>query len=146
MDGVAGTHQAHIQLFAADERSPIRWRLLSGNNRELGRGIDEHDDRESCSLNIKHLQACADDLEPAVQRMSASTWAWRLLLDGAEVAASCRRYDRLIRCRQGLAHFVDELGDCSISSTVTFTSSRRWGALPAALSLHQEACIDGHDD
>src|SRR3954470_3472108 len=89
--------QPHIQLFAQDESSPVRWRLLSGNNRELGRGTEEFPDRESCCLSIKQLQAVRAELERTVQRTSSSSWIWLVALQGEVVAASGHRYDRLIR-------------------------------------------------
>jgi hypothetical protein len=120
--------RAHIQLFASDESAPVRWRLLSGNNRELGRGIGEYEDSESCRLGIKHLQAVAKDLEHSVQRCSSSTWTWGLALGGVQVASSGHQYDRLIRCRQGLVHFVAQFATCEIGPVLMVTASRRWAS------------------
>jgi len=121
--------QPHIQLFAQDESAPVRWRLLSGNNRELGRGTDEFEDRESCCLTIKQLQIATAALEHTVQRTSSSTWVWLVALEGQVVAASGHRYDRLIRCRQGLMHFVAQLASCEIGTGLMLTQSRRWSAV-----------------
>lgn len=118
----------HIQLFATDSSAPVRWRLLSGNHRELGRGAGEYEDLESCRLGIKHLQAVATDLERTVLRSSPSNWTWTLGLAGVQVAASGHHYDRLIRCRQGLAHFVTQFATSEIGDTLMLSAARRWAA------------------
>jgi hypothetical protein len=133
-DVVTRTGQPHIQLFANTESAPVRWRLLSGNNRELGRGFDEFDDLESCRLGIKHLQSIAADLEPAVLRSDSSTWIWRLHRDGELVAASGHTYDRLIRCRQGLTYFVTKLAAADIGPGLMLTGSRRWQSAGSRLA------------
>ncbi len=118
--------QVHIQLFAQDESSPVQWRLLSGNNREVGRGSEQFDGVESCRLAIKQLQCGASELECTVHRAESSTWVWRVLRDGELVVSSGRRYDRLIRCKQGLAHFLEQFVDAEIGAGVMFSRARRW--------------------
>ena len=118
--------RAHIQLFAQSEGSPVRWRVLSGNNRELGRGSGEFPDQESCVLGIKHLQAVVADLDPSVVRDSTSAWRWTLSLGGVSVANSGHSYDRLIRCRLALTYFVTHLGTSQVTGALMLTQSRRW--------------------
>jgi hypothetical protein len=123
------TGQAHIQMFALDASAPVRWRLLSGINRELGRGVAGYDSLESCRLGIKHLQSVTSELEPAVQRHGSSTWVWMLSYEGEQVATSGHRYDRLIRCQQGLTHFIAQLAECEIGPVLMVTQARRWSAV-----------------
>ena len=130
------TGQAHVQLFAQDESSPLRWRLLSGNNRELGRGTERFDSLESCHLGIKQLQCAMPELDCTVHRAESSTWIWRVCRDGEVVISSGHQYDRLIRCNQGLAHFLEKFLEAQIGSGVMFSRARRWQTastqLPAA--------------
>ena len=63
-----------------------------------------------------------------MQRSPSSTWSWTLTRGGVAVATSGFRYDRLIRCRQGLAQFVDVLTGCEVGTNVMYTQSRRWAA------------------
>jgi hypothetical protein len=107
----------------------VRWRLLSGNNRELGRGLAQFEDLESCRLGIKELQSLTAELEPSVQRSGSSTWTWLLSHGGQPVATAGHRYDRLIRCRQGLTHFVVQLATCEIGAGLMLTQSRRWSGI-----------------
>jgi hypothetical protein len=118
----------HIQLYAPTEFAPIRWRLLGGNNRELGRGTGEFADRESCLLGIKNLKNVIGDLDVSLQRNDANGWGWLLCLGGVSVATSGHRYDRLIRCKQGLTHFTTALETCEVGPGLTLTHSRRWSS------------------
>lgn len=120
--------RAHIQMYASSAASPIQWRLLGGNNRELGRGTGQFIDQEGCVLGIKHLQNVIADLEVSLRRDEAGAWGWLLCLGGVSVAASGFRYDRQIRCRQGQLQFVEALENCEISPNLTLTHARRWAA------------------
>lgn len=118
----------HIQLFADTEGAPVRWRLLGGNNRELGRGIEQFQDLDSCRRGIDNLRLVLGELESTVQRSGPSTWMWRLVRGGEVVATSAHRYDRLIRCRLGLAHFMTHLATCEVGPGLMLTQARRWPA------------------
>ena len=116
----------HIQLFSRTALSEVQWRLLSGNNRETGRGADAYPDAESCRIGVKTLQAAIDDLDGSVRRVGSNEWGWRLMLDGRLVASSQRGFDRMIRCEQGLAQFLVQLRDAHIGSSVMVSEARRW--------------------
>lgn len=124
--GTARLDRSYIQLFASSATAPIQWRLLGGNNRELGRGMGQFVDRESCVLGIEHLKTVVGSLEASLRRDEAGAWGWLLCLGGVPVARSGYRYDRQIRCSQGQSQFVRALGHCEISQTLTLTDSRRW--------------------
>jgi hypothetical protein len=117
---------AHFQLFAQDERSAIYWRLLSGNNRELGRGALPHTDLETCLLAIKQLLDAIDELSPDIRRKDGHLWQWSLLADAEVVVTSSHAYDRRIRCVQAMEHFRLQVRDARPGDTVMFTSARRW--------------------
>lgn len=116
-----------IQLFARTPVEPVRWRLLSSNNREIGRGVDSYPDAEGCRIAVKNLQAGLDELEGVVRRADSHAWAWQLVADGRPVAVSSHGYDRQIRCARGLAQFMDELQDAVIAAEVMTSHARRWG-------------------
>jgi hypothetical protein len=52
-----------FQLYALGRDGSVNWRLLGGNNRDLGRGVDPYPDAESCRLGIKNLLARLDRAE-----------------------------------------------------------------------------------
>ena len=59
----------HIQLFAAAQVGQVRWRLLSGNNREIGRGAQVFADAETCRIAVKELQSRESARCPMLHRL-----------------------------------------------------------------------------
>ena len=116
-----------VQLFTRTALDPVRWRLLSSNNREIGRGVELYPDAETCRLAVKELQAELDAAETIVRRADANVWTWQLTLAGRVVAASAHGYDRQIRCRRGGVQFRHELRDALIIAEVMASHGRRWG-------------------
>ena len=116
----------HVQLFARTASAPVRWRLLSGNNREAGRSAETYADVESARVGVKELQATLDELVPTVRRTTSNEWAWQLTYAGDVVAVSGRGFDRLIRCEQGLAQFLLNIRYAEISATLMLSHARRW--------------------
>ena len=85
----------------------MRWRLLSGNNRDAGRSVPSFADIESCILGIKEVLARVDTLEPAiVPALGGRGWRWRLALDGVPVVAAPHAFDRRVRCSEACTRFV----------------------------------------
>lgn len=116
-----------VQLFARTPSDAVRWRLLSSNNREIGRGLESYPDAESCRLAVKELQARLDYAETVVRRADPNAWVWQLLIAGRPVAASAHGYDRQIRCGRGVLQFRVELRDAQIITEVMTSHARRWG-------------------
>ena len=117
----------HLQLFASTPTSDVRWRLLSGNNREIARCVDSYPDAESCRIAVKELQASIEDLLPVVRQTEAHRWVWQLSDQDGVVVASAHHFDRLIRCQRGLDQARAELPIATISPGVMFSLARRWG-------------------
>jgi hypothetical protein len=118
----------HVQLFARTSSDPVRWRLLSGNNREIGRGAESFVDAETCRVAVKELQAAVDSLEPSIRRDLGHRWVWHLALDDRSVATSAHGFDRLIRCERAVAQFREELRIALIGTGLMISQTRRWGA------------------
>jgi hypothetical protein len=116
-----------IQLFARTASDPIRWRLLSNNNREIGRSVDSFEDVEVCRIAVKELQANLEHLDRVVRRAGANSWIWVILDGDRPVVAAAHGYDRQIRCGRGLAHFVQEMGLAPVTAEVMTSHARRWG-------------------
>jgi hypothetical protein len=114
----------HIQLFVGAD-GLVRWRLLGGNNWELGRSAVGHRNTEACLAAIRHLQHGAAEMIGRTVRISPGKWAWVLRDASNDPVANGRSFDRLIRCRQALAQFVTLIGDARVSATVTEPLSRR---------------------
>jgi hypothetical protein len=132
---MAGPGIAHIQLFASTYSSPLRWRLLSGNNREIGRGVAEFADEEACRLAVKHLQNGIDGFESSVRRSASSEWTWELTTSGEPAVRSGHPFARQIRCEQGLLQFLRHVVEADVGHTVLVSGARRWEARSVPVDL-----------
>ncbi|MBV9593888.1 MAG: hypothetical protein JO147_08875 [Actinobacteria bacterium] len=130
--GEAG--RAHFQMYAADARSDVHWRLLSANNRDLGRGVVGYRDPESCLLSIKLIVISLDGLEMQVRRRESSEWRWTLGTDGEAIVVGAHGYDRQVRCHQAVRQFLDCASTASVSPAVVVSGARRWGTASSALA------------
>lgn len=116
-----------IQLFTQSPSEPINWRLLSGNNRESGRGAAGFADVDQCILAVTALRARLTELHSRVHRVEPNRWLWQLQLAGRPVAVAGHPFDRLIRCEQGLAQFLAGFGAAPIRAGLVVSGARRWG-------------------
>lgn len=123
---------AHFQIFAPRETAPVRWRLLSGNNRELGRGVAEYLDAATCHIAIKELVAGLDELKPEIRRSHVHRWTWELRQHGEPIASSSHLFDRQIRCTQGLSQFLLAALHAVVNADVMVSASRRWVMSPGS--------------
>jgi hypothetical protein len=72
----------------------VRWRLLSGNNRQLGRSAELFDGVAEARQAATRIRDGTGSLEQYVVRLVAPVrWAWSLVLDGILVAVSGRAYE-----------------------------------------------------
>lgn len=120
------TSAGHIQLFCAAPNSPVRWRLLSGNNRDAGRGADAYSDIESCRIAVKELQSILGEVRTSMRRSTLNEWVWQASLHNHVIASAGRGFDRLIRCEQAMSHFLVNFRDAEIGAVVMVTNARRW--------------------
>lgn len=116
----------HVQLFATTSDGPVRWRLLSGNNRELGRGLGLFGDPEECRVAVKDLQCELGQLMSRIRPAPVNQWVWELRRAGVPVAASGHSFDRLVRCERGLAQFTERMADAPIAQSLMISEARRW--------------------
>jgi hypothetical protein len=119
----------HILLYAATPDAPVRWRLLSANNREIGRGLLGYPDAESSCIAIKELQRDVAILEPRIKRVEPNRWLWEVYQGRVLVATAGRPFDRLIRCEQSVERFVGQFAYATVTANVIYTAARRWGSV-----------------
>jgi len=101
---VAGV--ATVPTEPGDQTGWVGWRLLGGNNRELGRSAVVYPDLAACRAAVERLQAQEEAAEVAVAAEPASgQWWWRLDLAGRAVAVSARSYHRQRECLYNLRQF-----------------------------------------
>lgn len=117
-----------IQLFARVDGT-FGWRLLGGNNREIGRCTRRHPDAVTCRDEIELVRRQEGRLDARVRRATPNRWVWEVTLDGVPVAAAAHSFDRMIRCEQSLAVFLARLNGARVGETVT----ARRGLFPATV-------------
>lgn len=96
----------YFQTYAEGRGAPVRWRLLSGNHRDLGRSVVDHVDVDDCRLGIARLLTDLALAEFGLVRAESHRWGWRLTAQGIVMASSGHSFDRRTRCEQGFALFV----------------------------------------
>ncbi|SDJ45664.1 hypothetical protein SAMN05444157_3454 [Frankineae bacterium MT45] len=123
----------HFQLFADVAPGNIRWRLLSGNRREIGRSVAAYADADECRVHIHLMLAQLPLMTTRVVRASSSSWSWEMLLGTQLTVVSGRRFDRQIRCAQALALFRELAPEAVIHPAVMPALARRGGGERVAL-------------
>ena len=115
----------------------VLWRLLSANNRELGRSQILHIDHSLCLQDLLRLKSALDRVEPMIIHANGrAEWTWTLLLDGAPVARSSRAYGRLRECHYSLEQFLAALPEAPvIDDPDLMVKQRRAHAIPGAFPV-----------
>jgi hypothetical protein len=130
-DGEPG--RPHFQLYTPALSNEVWWRLLSANNRDLGRSVSSHPDTDACIASLNALLLGLDTLEPLVRRRHSTEWRWQLCADGDPVIDGAHGYDRQIRCEQAARQFVRHAATAVVSPTLVMTGRRRWTGASGAL-------------
>lgn len=96
------------RTVAADLPAPaeVTWRLLSSNNRDLGRSATAFPDAGSCLLTVRRLQRLVDRAVAIQLRAGRLAWTWRVRLDGVDLAVSSRTYQRRVQAESACAVFL----------------------------------------
>lgn len=105
-----------VQVFVVRTRSDVRyrWRVVTRNRRELGRGTCAAESLLSVREDFALIRGLveSDALRPVLSsRPSEGGWRWALLHGNDEVAVSHRAYSRRRECLAPLTQFVELLKD-----------------------------------
>ena len=95
--------------FAVRDRGDghwFSWRMLGGNNRELGRGASVHATEQKCLAEMTRVQAESGRSVSFVGLQPSGLWSWQLELDGTPIAVAGRSYRRQRECRYNLEQFM----------------------------------------
>jgi hypothetical protein len=104
----------------------VAWRLVGGNNHELGRSVDTFTDLADCVAGVEIVRTRLSELvvEPLVRHGGAEV-AWRLRLDDAPVAAASRWYRRVRESEYNLDHFRTAVPIASVAEVLVTPPARR---------------------
>lgn len=96
---------ADLTLSSSNGAPTAGWRLLGGNNRELGRSAQVHH-ADQVLHAIRRVQESADRLSIVVAKTQTGKWYWAASLGGQRVAMSARTYGRQRECRYNAEQFL----------------------------------------
>jgi hypothetical protein len=116
----------HFQLYAPELGPAVKWRLLSGNNRDMGRGVLAYPDAAQCLRGIAEMLRDLDQFEPIFVPENNNSWRWFLRHEGNSVVSSGHAYDRKVRCKEGHAQFLRFARGAQIRNDVVASAARRW--------------------
>lgn len=108
---------ATAQALGSDEvlesivwSSQVRWRLLSANNRQLGRGAPTYPDAATARGAVRLFADRLSDAVPDVHfRDRTAGWVWSLWVGTELTAVSGRGYERAALAAQALELFLVDL-------------------------------------
>jgi len=124
----ACTGRPHFHMYSSATAGWVRWRLLGGNNRELGRGLLEYQDTDQCRTGLAQVLVELLYMVPAVVRVERRLWEWRLRVAGIDVVGSGHPFDRRPRCEEACARFValaTGAAICDVLTVIRFDSRTR---------------------
>ncbi|BCJ70670.1 hypothetical protein CS0771_02140 [Catellatospora sp. IY07-71] len=84
----------------------VTWRLLSSNNRDLGRSGTGFPDVDACLRAVDEVRAAVTEVEPVIHRVSRLAWAWRLDAAPGAVAIASRAYQRRVQAQTACDLFL----------------------------------------
>lgn len=92
-DRLIGRAGASVAGSSLDHDVAIVWQLVSGNNRQLGRGADVHGSFESAAETARSVVESAGDLTlAAVSEAGRGLYGWYAVLEGTPVMTCARWY------------------------------------------------------
>jgi uncharacterized protein YegP (UPF0339 family) len=94
----------------------VAWRLLSNNNRDLGRAPAAFATEPECLAAIAALRREAAGAPRVVYRADRGMWSWRLRAQNTEVAVSPRLYQRHLQAEAACALFVGLVANAELST------------------------------
>jgi uncharacterized protein YegP (UPF0339 family) len=112
-------------MYAPAIGPAVKWRLLSGNNRDMGRGVATHRDVAACRQGILDVLLRLDELDPIFIPEGNNSWRWFLRYNGEPIVSSGHAYDRKVRCKEGQVQFLLHAPNAQIREDVV-SSARRW--------------------
>jgi hypothetical protein len=110
------TSSSRVTVALAARRAlGVTWRLLSTNNRDLGRAARMFPDVESCQAALRYLRSRLPSAVPVIAPSDRTRWAWRIVLAGEDIAVSSRSYYRRVHCGYACTVFLGLVPDVGVT-------------------------------
>jgi hypothetical protein len=115
-----------VQCFVRSPSSGVGWRLLSGNNRVVGRAAAAFVDEQACREAVDTLKSRMSELSHHIRRVPGNLWSWEARHHDVIVAVAGHPFDRMIRCEQSVTSFLVTFAEAPVQLAVLDSGSRRW--------------------
>jgi hypothetical protein len=126
---VARVAAARFEIYVVSRRTAAgiepadegaTWRLLSNNNRDLGRAGKIFPDIDSCVAALDRLRRQGDRVVAISMRDGRADWTWRAQIDQVPVAVSSRRYHRRVQAEYACGVFLGLVPGAEVMNAVRF--------------------------
>ena len=114
-----------IQVFRTPGDLATRWRLISGNGREIGRSSQHFADREAAVEDLRDTTAQLRAASIRIVGDGVRAWRWVLDIDGRVAVEATHAFDRRLRCEQAATLFLQLLPEAEVRTGVLERSARR---------------------
>lgn len=99
--------------------APVAWRLLTANNRDLGRSAAALPDAAACLAALGRLRATLPGPSVVVSSPDGrDRWTWRIVVDARDAAVSSRVYQRRVQAEAACGIFVRLAAGAPVSTTI----------------------------
>ena len=86
---------------------PVTWRLMSANNRSIGRAVRDFPDVDTCMSSVRELRRQLGSATCLTVRDGPRHWMWRVRVGNADHAVSSRRYERRVQAKNSCESFLE---------------------------------------
>jgi hypothetical protein len=108
----------HQMADSFESAGGATWRLLSNNNRDLGRAVSIFEGVDGCLVAVEYLRRNAGRATPVSLRAGRADWTWRVQVDQVPVAVSSRRYQRRVQAEYACGVFLGLVEGASVMNAV----------------------------
>lgn len=120
--------RATVPRARATAGAPVTWRLLSGNNRDLGHAPSLFADAAACLAELDRLRLALLRVTIAVSSPDGrARWIWRVSVDAVDAAVASRVYQRRVQAEAACAVFLELAGGASVAGVVRVAGAGRGG-------------------
>lgn len=95
---------ARFQCYRTGE-SRIRWRLVGGNNRLLGVGVQWHAEQEDALAEIERVRSVAPEAAVRIEHAESGLWWWKMATEESDLAGSAQGFARRIDAELAVKRF-----------------------------------------
>ncbi len=107
---------SRFQVFHLGD-ARLRWRLVAGNNKVLGKGSREHGDVPSVRAELEQVRAAAREGATGLHR-TAQGWTWSLVAAAETLATSSRAFQRRTEAELSATRFCTLAHGADVQSVV----------------------------